>query len=99
MSDILSDIQTYELIEPYLGFKPQWPIASIEVQPVREEDGHCSLCEIGNEHFWSVYVRYARQSPRGFGGVDCVADCSNFTGAAKLADLLGSLLGVEIVGV
>lgn len=27
----------------------------------------------------------------------CMADCSNFNGAEKLADLLGALLGVKVV--
>jgi hypothetical protein len=97
MSDILSDIQNYEMIEPYLGFKPLGPIANIEIQPVKDDGENCAPCAVGEEDFWSVYVRNEPSQNDGFGGVDCVADCSNFTGAQKLADLLGALLGVKVL--
>ena len=99
MSNILDDLQNFEFIQPYGNFKPQGPISRIEIQPVkRDDDGNCEPCAIGEERFWSVYVRYdPKKSSHGFGGVDCVADCSGYDGALKLANLLGALLGVEVV--
>jgi hypothetical protein len=96
-NDIFSDLDKYELIEPYTRFTPLGQISAIEIQPVKDYGDYSEPCEIGMEDFWSVYVRYVPQRNNGFGGVDCVADCSNFTGAEKLADLLAGLLGVEVV--
>ena len=46
-----------------------------------------------------MYVRYdPSKNDKGFGGVDCIADCSGFDGAVGIANLIAGLLGVEVVG-
>jgi hypothetical protein len=100
MKSIIEELQKYELIKPGVPFKPLGPVSNIEVQPIREEDGVSEPCEIGEEHYWSVYVRYdPAKNEKQFGGVDCIADCSDFDGARELALLIAGLLGVEVEGV
>lgn len=100
MKSIIEQLQKYDLIKPIGEFKPMGPISQIEIQPVREYDNCCEPCAIGEEDFWSVYVRYdpAKNTDK-FGGVDCIADCSDFDGARDLAQLIAGLLGVEVEGV
>ena len=100
MKSIIEELQKYELIKPCVPFKPLAPVSHVEVQPVKEDGNCCEPCEIGEEDFWSVYVRYDPQkNDQTFGGVDCIADCYDFEGAALLAHLIAGLLGVEVEGV
>ena len=55
----------------------------VEVSPVEEVDGDCSVITedcIGDNpnasYYWSVYLHYDAENPinKGFGGVDCVID-------------------------
>jgi len=92
--------QEYELIKPDAAFHPLGPVSHIEVHPVREYEGYCEPCTLGEESFWSVYVRYApRSNGQPFGGADCIADCADFEGARNLAQLIAALLGIEVEGV
>ena len=99
MKAIIEELLKYDLIKPVSEFKPMGPISHVEVQPVREEEGYSEPCEPDEAHYWSVYVRYdpARNAPA-FGGVDCIADCSDFDGAASLALLVAGLLGLTVEG-
>ncbi|SRR5258707_817721 len=100
LKSIIEELQRYELIKPLTQFKPLGPISHIEVQPIREDEGVSEPCEHGEEHYWSVYVRYdPAKNDTHFGGVDCIADCSDFDGARDLALLIAGLLGVEVEGV
>ena len=100
MKAIIEELQKYDLIKPLSVFKPLGPISHIEVQPVKEHDNCCEPCAVGEEDFWSVYVRYdATKNADNFGGVDCIADCSDFDGARALAQLIAGLLSVEVEGV
>jgi len=97
---ILPDqLQKYDLIKPLGEFKPMGPISHVEIQPVKEYENYCEPCAHGEEDFWSVYVRYdPAKNDKAFGGVDCIADCSDFDGAVGIAKLIAGLLGVEVVG-
>ena len=98
-TNILDQLQKYDLIKPLGDFKPMGPISHVEIQPVKEYDGYCEPCAHGEEDFWSVYVRYdPAKNYKGFGGVDCIADCSGFEGAVGIANLIAGLLGVQVVG-
>ena len=100
MKAIIEELLKYELIKPIGDFKPMGPISHVEVQPVREDESYCEPCEAGEENFWSVYVRYDPAKNTGkFGGVDCIADCSDFDGARSLGQLIAALLGVGLEGV
>src|SRR4051812_40850636 len=94
---IIDQLQRYELIKPLTQFKPMGPISHIEVQPIREDEGVSEPCEIGEEHYWSVYVRYdPGKNDQKFGGVDCIADCADFDAARDLAQLIAGLLSVNV---
>ena len=98
-TNILDQLQKYDLIKPLGDFKPMGPISHVEIQPVKEYDGYCEPCAHGEEDFWSVYVRYdPAKNDKAFGGVDCIADCSGFDGAVGIANRIAGLLGVEVVG-
>jgi hypothetical protein len=98
MKSIIDLLQECEPILTYDPFIPLGPIANLEVAPVKEYEDCCEVCPAGQEDFWSVYIRYdAKRNSDGFGGVDCIADCSGYEGAMALAGLIGALLGVEIV--
>ena len=99
MKSIIEELQKYDLIKPLAEFKPLCRISHIEIQPVKEHDDYCEPCAHGDEDFLSVYVRYDPSANlMAFGGVDCIADCHDFNGAAALALLISSLLGVTVVG-
>ena len=99
MKSIIEELQRYELIKPLTRFTLMGPISHIEIQPIREDEGVSEPCEYGEEHYWSVYVRYdPDKNNQQFGGVDCIADCSDFDGARDLALLIAALLGVEVEG-
>lgn len=100
MKAIIEELLKYDLIKPVADFKPLGPISHIEVQPVKEHDNCCEPCAIGEEDFWSVYVRYdPTKNTYTFGGVDCIADCPDFDSARECAQLIAGLLGVEVEGV
>jgi hypothetical protein len=95
----MNELQKYDLIKPLGEFKPMGPISHVEIQPVKEYDDYCEPCNVGDEDFWSVYVRYdPSKNDKHFGGVDCIADCSDFDAAVRIANLVSGLLGVEVVG-
>ena len=99
MRAIIARLQQYELIKPVTGFTPLGPISHIEVQPVKQYETYCEPCVLGEEDFWSVYVRYdPAKNKQQFGGVDCIADCSDADAASNLADLIARLLGIPVVG-
>src|SRR5207302_4449894 len=71
MRAISARLQQYELIKPVTGFTPLGPISHIEVQPVKQYETYCEPCVLGEEDFWSVYVRYdPAKNKQQFGGVD-----------------------------
>jgi len=99
VKSIIEQLQKYDLIKPIGEFKPMGPVSHIEIQPVKEHEDYCEPCPHGEEHFWSVYVRYdPSKNDKGFGGVDCIADCSDFDGAVSLATLIAGLLAIDVVG-
>lgn len=54
---VLDHFQQYDHIKPLSEFKPLGPISHVEIQPVREHENCCEPCAVGEEDFWSVYVR------------------------------------------
>ena len=95
----MNELQKYDLIKPLGEFKPMGPISHVEIQPVKEYGDYCEPCNAGDEDFWSVYVRYdPSKNDKHFGGVDCIADCSDFDAAVRIANLVSGMLGVEVVG-
>jgi hypothetical protein len=99
LKTVVDDYEQYDHIKPLAAFKPLGPISHVEIQPVREYESYCEPCEPGKETFWSVYVRYdPSKNDKAFGGVDCIADCSEFKAARNLASLIAGLLGVPVAG-
>ena len=63
-----------------LAAKNAWD--GVEVHPVIDENGICSICEAGEESFWSVYLHQIE------GGVECIADLPTEELAYQFAFLL-----------
>jgi hypothetical protein len=99
MKSASKQLHKYDLIKPLAGFKPLGPISHFEIQPVKQYDDYCELCNYGDEDFWFIYVRYVpSNSNKASGGVDCIADCADYEAARGIASLVAGLLDVELVG-
>lgn len=62
----------------------QWDC--FEIQPIKEFEGVCEVCDPEEAEFWSVYVHLVR------GGVDCIADVPGEKHAYELVAMLESVV-------
>ena len=61
----------------------------VEIHPVCEEKGVCSVCDEGDAHFWSVYLHVPKK------GIRCIADLKTRNQATQFADLIEFLLNLQ----
>ena len=61
----------------------------VEIHPVCEEKGVCSVCDEGDAHFWSVYLHVPKK------GIRCIADLKTREHATQFADLIEFLLNLQ----
>ena len=83
LSQTIADIPTF--IIPY----EKEVYDDVEIHPVCEEKGVCSVCDEGDAHFWSVYLHVPKK------GIRCIADLKTRNQATQFADLIEFLLNLQ----